>query len=693
VTAVWEAGKTYVPGSLVRPVTAPAVTSGQPANASFESGTANWTLPSGYSVTTNAHYDGAHALQYDGSGPASAVSTDQRPVTPGQSITASVMVQQGKSGSGKAGGAVLLLWYDASHNQLSYNAGNTVLSGSGGSWGRSSVTAAAPDNAAFVAVGISCSKNSGYSMWVDAVSWDYSYFVPSAGLVYKAVQPAPGKSAANEPAWPPVLGQQVIDNQVIWEAVSASQIVWTARPINKSGPTEPLWPQVIGAFVHDGTIDWQATTPRITDPNCPNTKIVAIAASKVYAADDDIIRYCATVNPLDWTTANDAGYLPYGLQTYGSNPVMALGLYRSNLAAFNAEGFQMWQVDEDPSASALLDALPVGSTHHQALSPVSNDLFFLSSQGVRTIGIAASSTNLQAGDVGMPIDDLIKDAIASTEIEPIGIFVPAMGQYWLAVSGLAHADPSLAGHIPSGDVGSAVDATYTVIGGTSPVVIDIMSGALPAGVVLGPSILQPDGTTTSKATGAFTADGSPSWVVRATDAEGRTVILYDSCEVYAALGPQLMWRYLQTTLADNNDYSATGFNDSAWPVGQAPFGNLTQNDGGVGVNAHTYDARFKATITTQTNLNARAWIRRHLTIDTVPDDGFRLIGYFDNSVQVYVNGVHAYDGSTTGSQGVTVTIPGSFFVAGDNVLAVRCDDQANPIPNQGSYFDFLLDPI
>ncbi|MDQ7996062.1 MAG: hypothetical protein AAGC76_09425 [Luteibacter sp.] len=693
MTAIWEAGKTYVPGSLVRPVTAPAVASGQPTNASFENGSDSWTLPAFFSVTTGAHYDGSHALQYDGTGVATAVSTDLRPVTPGQSVSASCMVQQGKSGSGKAGAAMLLHWYDSSHSLIKEDAGNTVLSGSGGSWGKSTVTATAPDNAAFVGVAISCAKNSNYSMWVDAVSWSYSYFVPSGGLVYKAVQPSPGKSAVNEPAWPPVLGQQVVDNEVIWEAVSASQIVWTARPINKSGATEPDWPQVIGSFVHDGTIDWQTTTPQITDTNCPNSKIVAIAASKVYAADDDIIRYSATVNPLDWTSANDAGYLPYGLQTYGSNPVSALGLYRSNLAAFNAEGFQMWQVDEDPASSALLDALPVGSTHHQALSPVSNDLFFLSSQGVRTIGIAASTTNLQADDVGMPIDDLIKQAIDSTQIEPIGIFVPAMGQYWLAISGLANADPSLAGHIDNGDVGTTIDVVYTVVGGTAPVTIDIMSGSLPPGPALGPSVLQPDGTTTAHVTGTFSMDGTFSWVVRATDASGRTVILYDGCQVYAALNPQQSWKYLQTTLADSTNYSAKTFNDSAWLVGNAPFGNLTQNDGGVGTAAHAYDSRFKATISTQTNLNQRAWIRRHITLAEVPDAGFRLVGYFDNSVKVYVNGTLAYDGSTSTAQGVTTVVSSAAFVVGDNVLAVQCDDQANPIPNQASYFDFLLDPV
>ena len=52
----------------------------------------------------------------------------------------------------------------------------------------------------------------------------------------------------------------------------------------------------------------------VEDENCPNSKIVAIAASKVFAGDGDIAPYSATVNPLDWSTPEDSGFLPTGLQ-------------------------------------------------------------------------------------------------------------------------------------------------------------------------------------------------------------------------------------------------------------------------------------------------------------------------------------------------------------------------------------------
>ncbi len=249
-------------------------------------------------------------------------------------------------------------------------------------------------------------------------------------LAYKAVQAESGFSDSNEPDWPPVLGETVVDNEVTWEAIAATRVEWKAEPLYVAGDVEPDWPEEEGGLVKDGTATLRAVSRRVEDPNCPNTKIVAIAASKVFCGDDDIVKYSATVNPLDWSSTDDAGYLPTGLQNYGANPVAAMGLYRGNLIPFNAEAFQLWQLDEDPANMALLDALPMGSTQHHAMAAVSNDLFFLASQGVRTVGIAASSTNFQAGDVGMPIDPLVQAAMLAAEA-PLGLYFPAAGQYWL----------------------------------------------------------------------------------------------------------------------------------------------------------------------------------------------------------------------------------------------------------------------
>jgi hypothetical protein len=157
---------------------------------------------------------------------------------------------------------------------------------------------------------------------------------------------------------------------------------------------------------------------------------VAIGSSKVFAGDDDIIGFSATVNPLDWSSEEDAGYLPFGLQTFGAMPVTALGLYRGNLAAFNSQGYQIWQIGEDPDDHALLDAGPIGCVWPRTPLAVMNDLVFLSAVGIRNIGVAGASTNLQVGNFGQSIDSLVIAKIAAGEYEPFSLYVPAYGQYW-----------------------------------------------------------------------------------------------------------------------------------------------------------------------------------------------------------------------------------------------------------------------
>lgn len=96
---------------------------------------------------------------------------------------------------------------------------------------------------------------------------------------------------------------------------------------------------------------------------------------------------------------------------------------------------------------------------------------------------------------------------------------------------------------------------------------------------------------------------------------------------------------------------------------------------------------------TQVALNDRLWIRRYVNLPSVPPGGFRLVGYFDNTFQLFINGVLASDGSTSTNAGVTKLLSAGLFVPGVNVVAVRCDDDAAVAPTDACYFDFLLDPI
>ena len=323
-----------------------------------------------------------------------------------------------------------IAWYNTGGSliSVSWTANPVTLSGA---YRRAEVSGFAPDLAVTCTVALGV-EGSGSTVFFDNATISHTNPISLSQLLFKATQADPGYSDSFEPTWPTVVGNTVIDNEVTWEGVPANRVQWQAFPILISGVSEPTFPAAVGASVADNTISWVADTRRVEDERCPNTKTVAITASKIFSGDADIVAYSATINPLDWTTPNDAGYIPFGLNTYGSQDVSALGLYRSNLVAFNSKGFQMWQVDEDPANFAILDAVPIGipTSADKSIQPVSNDLVFLTEVGIRSMGIAGASTNLQAGSFGKQIDPLVKAKLVAGET-PISLYYPGAGQYWL----------------------------------------------------------------------------------------------------------------------------------------------------------------------------------------------------------------------------------------------------------------------
>jgi hypothetical protein len=431
MTARWKPVTTYAAGTEVVRATDPAAPTTPIANPGFESGDVSWTKGTGWTIGTNPSYVGVKSAKYVGPGVADLTSNTEVPVLPGQSIDAVCWV---RLGTGVGAGRVVINWYDAAHVLISQVLG-TFISGQSNNWKKSEIiNAIAPATAAYAKIAAKGSKSTAGAIYFDDFSWNYTNITAYPTLVYRGTA---GTSGATEPVWPTVVAGTVVDGTVTWTAYAANIVIWAMRPIMQTGAIEPTWPLITGDAVLDGTVSWVASTRAVHDDNCPQQSKIAVAAtSKIYAGDGDIIPFSATINPLDWSSEKNAGYLASGLQQYGSNPVAALGTYRSNLVTFNAEGFQMWQIDEDPANNSLLDAMPIGSTRHKALCAVANDLFFLSSEGVRTVGIAAASTNLQAGDVGMPIDPLVKPAIQAADNggdEVFSLYVPAMGQFWLCI--------------------------------------------------------------------------------------------------------------------------------------------------------------------------------------------------------------------------------------------------------------------
>lgn len=175
----------------------------------------------------------------------------------------------------------------------------------------------------------------------------------------------------------------------------------------------------------------------ISDVNCPHSISVTKAASRIFAIDGEVVRYCAAGDAADWTTASDAGFLPAGLQQDTKSDVTAVGVFEDALVAFFAESAQIWDVAVDPSANALRKRIfGVGITT-APLSPASfaKDLCFLSPFGFRSMTVSQQTDRIDDTDIGVPVDSLVVPDIVMSTAQPnpaqtFGIWIHQLGQYW-----------------------------------------------------------------------------------------------------------------------------------------------------------------------------------------------------------------------------------------------------------------------
>ncbi len=429
---IWSPGEPYALGEIIQPRTTPAPVQTAIPNAGFETGTASWTgIAGSWSIDTSPVFEGAQSLRFNGSGTGTVTSTVLADVLPGQVITLKARTRL-DAGSFITQPQVFvgISWYTSGSVFIKTDYGDKALSSPLDAWQQILVVATAPATAAFARPILKVDATATVEIHFDSLAWDQTYSGPIGGLLYQCT--TAGTSSAVEPVWPTTVAATVADGStLVWTAVQSNRVVWTAVSLLRSGASEPTWPTIPGALVADNTTQWECVTQEVKDPNCPRTKVIAVGASKIFAVAGDVVRYCSTVDALDWTSAGDAGYLPTGLHQYGNNDALVLGVYRGNLCVWSSSTFQMWQIDPDPANMALLDQMEgIGSTYPLAAQPVGEEQFFMAAQGVRSVGISAASDNLQTGDIGKPVDSLIQAHLTAGQT-PEGLYVPALGQLWM----------------------------------------------------------------------------------------------------------------------------------------------------------------------------------------------------------------------------------------------------------------------
>ncbi|MCX8567060.1 MAG: hypothetical protein ON057_001787 [Glomeribacter sp. 1016415] len=213
-----------------------------------------------------------------------------------------------------------------------------------------------------------------------------------------------------------------------------------AHPEGERALKQVWFTDVFDAFIYasveyqDGTIrhhylDGSPQTA-ITDPQCPHTPAVIKAASRIFAVAGDVVRYSAAGRPRDWSSPNNAGALPTGLNARGERNANGLGIYRNELAVLSRDSVQMWALDSDPQAMKLSDVVEnVGTSFPRTVTNVSGDLYFLSDFGFRSITTMQYTDRLTHVDIGSPIDVLVRRETQAAQSAPMAYFHYGTGQY------------------------------------------------------------------------------------------------------------------------------------------------------------------------------------------------------------------------------------------------------------------------
>ncbi len=175
----------------------------------------------------------------------------------------------------------------------------------------------------------------------------------------------------------------------------------------------------------------------ITSADCPHTRACIKAKSKIFAVGTggDAVRYCATADCTDWVAQDDAGFLPTGMNTRGAREAKALGLYQDKLVVLMRDGAQVWEIDPDPTAMSLNTVVEnVGTSFPRSLATVAGDLYFLSDYGFRSVTTMQLINQLSDVDIGSPIDDLVRAALADPgHAEPVTTYFYGNGKYMCAI--------------------------------------------------------------------------------------------------------------------------------------------------------------------------------------------------------------------------------------------------------------------
>lgn len=187
--------------------------------------------------------------------------------------------------------------------------------------------------------------------------------------------------------------------------------------------------------INSATFAGGATLADTYDPG----KIVMPAKSKMYSVSNSLVHFSELNNPAEWNPpATGAGFIDMTSQAPEGGELKTLAPYFDYHAVFSENNIQIWEFDVDELLNTQRQVLNnTGTIAPKSVASFgSNDVFYLSYTGIRSLRARDTTTSAAVTDVGTAIDELITTQVidnATDAYRAIAVVNPMDGRYWLAI--------------------------------------------------------------------------------------------------------------------------------------------------------------------------------------------------------------------------------------------------------------------
>jgi hypothetical protein len=170
------------------------------------------------------------------------------------------------------------------------------------------------------------------------------------------------------------------------------------------------------------------TFQQITDVNAPTGGVIMSGFGRLWATSSDghTVKYSALLDGTDWTSVDNAGVVDHWNVWPGNDQIVAMSSFNGVWVVFGRQSIIMWtdgrgsQLGIDPLTMYVVDIVTgVGCLSKYAMQQVEGDLWFLSDNGIQSLGRVIQQRTSPLDNVSMNVQDYLRDAVYNTDFSLI----------------------------------------------------------------------------------------------------------------------------------------------------------------------------------------------------------------------------------------------------------------------------------